>query len=277
MRDNPTVTISYPETIAVAPANRPIVATVRVPGSKSITNRALLIAGLAEGRTTIEGALFSDDTHYLSAALRALGCTVAEDPVSERFVVDGAGGPFPATAADLFVGNAGTAMRFLVGVLPLGRGRFRVDGVGRMRERPIGPLIDGLRQLGVNVRAEFANDCPPVVIEANGVRGGRVKMAGARSSQYFSALLMAAPLTAHGIQIEVDGELVSRPFIDLTLAVMAGVWRSRPPRGLSHHWCAGRAALPRADLSRRAGCDGGIVLFRRCRGHGWDGHRRRAD
>ncbi|MCS6802001.1 MAG: 3-phosphoshikimate 1-carboxyvinyltransferase [Chloroflexota bacterium] len=215
------MTAAYPAAIAIPPAERPVSGTVHLPGSKSITNRALLIAGLADGQSTIEGALFSDDTHYLSAALRALGCAVSEDPASERFVVTGAGGPFPARAADLFVGNAGTAMRFLVGALPLGHGRFRVDGVPRMRQRPIGPLLDGLRQLGASVRAEFDNGCPPVLIEANGLRGGAVRMPGNRSSQYFSALMMAAPLTENGVVIEVEGELVSRPFLDLTLAVMA--------------------------------------------------------
>jgi 3-phosphoshikimate 1-carboxyvinyltransferase len=204
----------------IRPPGRPVSGTVEVPGSKSITNRALLVAGLAEGRSTLEGALSSDDTHYLSAALRALGCVVEEDAAAGRFTVVGAGGPFPATEADLFIGNAGTAARFLVGVLPLGRGRFRVDGVPRMRQRPIGPLLDGLRQLGAVVSAEFDNDCPPVHIEASGLPGGHVRMAGSQSSQYFSALMMAAPLTEHGIEIEVVGTLVSRPFLDLTLAVM---------------------------------------------------------
>lgn len=225
------VTTAYPETITLAPPGRPVSGVVRLPGSKSITNRALLIAGLADGQSTIAGALFSDDTHYLSAALRALGCRVEEDPGGERFVVTGAGGPFPAREADLFVGNAGTAMRFLVGALALGHGCFRVDGVPRMRQRPIGPLIDGLRQLGVKVGAEFDNGCPPVVIEARSMRGGRVRMAGNRSSQYFSALMMAAPLTEQGIVIDVEGELVSRPFIDLTLAVMAAFGASGAHEG----------------------------------------------
>ncbi|MFN8532328.1 MAG: 3-phosphoshikimate 1-carboxyvinyltransferase [Dehalococcoidia bacterium] len=215
------MSVTYPDHVEIIPPGRPVLGTVRLPGSKSITNRALLLAGLADGQSTLDGALFSDDTHYLSESLRRLGCHVIEDAPAERFIVDGAGGPFPVDGAELFIGNAGTAARFLVGVLPLGHGRFRLDGSARMRQRPIGPLVDGLRQLGATISTEFDNDCPPVLVEAHGLAGGPVTMAGNRSSQYFSALMMAAPLTEHGIDLTVEGTLVSRPFIDLTLAVMA--------------------------------------------------------
>ena len=215
------MTTRYPAQITIPPVSRPVRGQVRLPGSKSITNRALLIAGLAEGVSTLEGALFSDDTRYLSQALLQLGCEVHAEEEHEQIVVRGVGGPFPATTADLYLGNAGTATRFLVGVLPLGRGRFRVDGSPRMRERPIGPLLAGLQQLGVRAWAEAGNDCPPVVIEAAGLRGGEVTMRGDVSSQYFSALMLAAPLTEEGIALTVSGPLVSAPFLELTRAVMA--------------------------------------------------------
>src|SRR5208337_3302777 len=135
--------------IEIMPARAPLDASVRVPGSKSITNRALLIAAMASGRSTIESALLSDDTNYMIAALRALGFALEVDERAGRIAVEGRGGTIPARSADLFVGNAGTAMRFLAGFLTLGRGRFRIDGSARMRERPIGELLDALNSLGV--------------------------------------------------------------------------------------------------------------------------------
>ena len=127
--------------IEIIPLDHPLDATVRVPGSKSITNRALLLAAMAHGRSTIESALFSDDTRYMIEALKALGFKIESDQARGGIAVEGRGGTIPASSANLYVGNAGTAMRFLLGFLTLGRGRFRLDGSARMRERPIGELL----------------------------------------------------------------------------------------------------------------------------------------
>lgn len=202
-------------------ARGPIEAAVELPGSKSYTNRALLIGALARGTTTITRALFSDDTRYMIEALRRLGLTVEADPSAKVISVEGAGGVVPAESADLFVGNAGTAARFLTAFTALGKGTYRLDGVARMRERPIGPLRDALRQLGATVTAERGNECLPVVVEAAGVSGGKVSIRGDVSSQFISALLMIGPALPRGIEIEIRGELVSKPYVDLTLDIMS--------------------------------------------------------
>jgi 3-phosphoshikimate 1-carboxyvinyltransferase len=207
--------------LPIQPLTAPVDAEVRVPGSKSLTNRALLIAAMAEGRSVLRGALFSDDTELMAGALNQLGLLVEPDPPVDTFTVWGNDGEIPAREASLSAGNAGTAMRFLTAYVSLGHGRYRLDGVERMRQRPIQPLLDGLTALGVRAVSERANGCPPVIVEADGLPGGPVRMRGDLSSQYFSALLLVGPLTAHGIEIETEGELVSRPYIDLTAGVMA--------------------------------------------------------
>jgi 3-phosphoshikimate 1-carboxyvinyltransferase len=211
----------FPDLLVVPPAAAPVEGVARVPGSKSLTNRALLVAALADGGSELTGALHSDDTRYMAAALRALGVGVEVDEPGERFVVAGAGGTFPAARADLFVGNSGTTMRFLTAALPLGRGEYRIDGVARMRERPIGPLLRALRGLGAEVESEAGTGCPPVVARAAGLRGGRVAMAGDESSQYFTALLLVGAYAREGVEVEVEGDLVSKPYLPMTAAVMA--------------------------------------------------------
>lgn len=208
------------DSLLIQPLTRPVDATLTLPGSKSITNRALLLAALAEGTSRIENALFSDDTRYMAESLQRLGIDVRVNEANAHFEVDGTGGRIPAQAADLFIGNAGTAARFLTAFLTLGQGRFRLDGVPRMRARPIGDLMDALAQLGANVRAEFDNGCPPLCIEACGLPGGKAHLRADVSSQYLSALLMVAPLTRKGIEIALGGELVSRPYVDMTLRMM---------------------------------------------------------
>jgi 3-phosphoshikimate 1-carboxyvinyltransferase len=194
---------------------------VRVPGSKSITNRALLVAALADGPSALVGALHSDDTRYMAEALNALGVPVGSDEPGASFRVQGGGGTFLAPEADLFVGNSGTTMRFLTAALPLGHGHYRIDGVPRMRQRPIAPLLHALADLGADARSELGTGCPPVVVEAGGLRGGRTAMAGDLSSQYFSALLLAAPYAREGVVVDVAGDLVSKPYLPMTAAVMA--------------------------------------------------------
>lgn len=202
--------------LVMRPLQRAPHARIRVPGSKSITNRALLLSALADGDSTIEGALASDDSTYMAAALRQLGAGVDEHGALLR--VRGAGGRWPATRAELFVGNAGTAARFLVAAVCLGRGRFVLDGNERMRQRPIGDLVEALRALGV--RVECPTGSPPVTIDAEGLPGGSVEVAGGRSSQFLSALLMVAPYAATPLEVRATDDLIARPYVDMTIAMM---------------------------------------------------------
>ena len=204
--------------LQIIPINYPLNATVRVPGSKSLTNRALMISALANGTTRLTNALFSDDSHYFVKALQTLGFDVQLDQANQEMIVTGLGGKIPAQKAELFIGNAGTAARFLSAFLTLGNGEYVLDGEPRMRERPIGDLIDALHQLGVEMEA--TNNCPPVEIFAKGLMGGKTKIAGNISSQFLSALLMVAPYARSLIEIELTTELNSRPYVDMTIAIM---------------------------------------------------------
>lgn len=199
----------------------PVVGTIRPPGSKSITNRALVCAALAEGQSLLVGALDSDDTQVMIQALKSLGLAVEHNPSEAAIRIDGCGGRIPASQAELFVGNSGTTMRFLTALLTLGRGVYRIDGVPRMRERPIEDLLESLRQLGASVTSASGNGCPPVVLESSGLPGGRTEIAGSISSQFLSGLLMAAPYAQSPVEVAVSGELVSKPYVEMTLAVMA--------------------------------------------------------
>ncbi|MCI0182749.1 3-phosphoshikimate 1-carboxyvinyltransferase [Sulfoacidibacillus ferrooxidans] len=200
----------------------PIVASVRVPGSKSITNRALPMAALANGTTRLRGALFSDDSRYFIQSLRRLGYQVDTDEEAKEVVVYGAGiNPLHHThGLDLFIGNSGTSARFLSAFVSLGEGRYRIDGVQRMRERPIAALLTALRGLHVRIDDELGTGCPPILIEANGITGGTVEMSGKDSSQFVSGLLLAAPYAKTAVSIVVQGELVSAPYVEMTLAMM---------------------------------------------------------
>ncbi|HGN0918318.1 MULTISPECIES: 3-phosphoshikimate 1-carboxyvinyltransferase [Burkholderiales] len=213
-------TATAPDRIEMIPVTQPVIGTARVPGSKSITNRALPIAGLANGHSSLTGALFSDDTHYMAEGLAALGIDVEAFPEDDRFEVDGGDGQFPATEADLFIGNSGTTARFLTAILAIGHGTYRLDGVPRMRQRPIGPLLSALRQLDVDATSEAGTDAPPIIVRANGLAGGRAVVPGDLSSQFFTGLLLAAPYARDGVTIEVEGELVSKPYITITADVM---------------------------------------------------------
>lgn len=226
------------ESLEIQPLTRPPQATIRPPGSKSITNRALLMAALADGESTIDGALFSDDSIFMAASLRQLGIEVVEDRAAARFVVRGNGGRWRAAEATLFIGNAGTAARFLVAAACLGSGTYVVDGSERMRQRPIGDLVDALRSLGVKV--DCPTRCPPVTIRAEGLPGGAVDVSSGRSSQFLSAMLIAAPYALAPLEVRASEDLIARPYVDLTLAMMKqfGVdtprdgYRSfRPPQG----------------------------------------------
>ncbi len=206
--------------LEIRPLQNPPAVTISVPGSKSLSNRALLVAALGTGRCTLTGVLFSDDTRYMAQALRDLGIAVTASEEGEQFEVQGTGGRLPASEADLFIGNSGTTARFLTSYVGLGHGRYRIHGVQRMCERPIQPLLDALASLGVRAYSEANTGCPPVIVEAAGIRGGETRLSGSISSQYLSSLLMVGPYMEQGLEVEIEGELVSRPYIDLTIGLM---------------------------------------------------------
>jgi 3-phosphoshikimate 1-carboxyvinyltransferase len=216
MTDTPR---TYPEKLEMVPFRAPPWGELRPPGSKSMTNRELVLAALSGGGW-IERPLRSEDSEVMVAALQQLGFDVkwACGDISIRS--NGTDRIIPAERADLLVGNSGTTMRFLTAMVSLGRGRYRLDGVPRMRERPIGDLLDALRQLGVNAVSEAGNGRPPVVIEADGWRGGKCRLRGDISSQFLSALLLAAPFAEADTEIALDGPLVSGPYVALTLAML---------------------------------------------------------
>lgn len=204
----------------VQPLTQPPNCTIRVPGSKSITNRAVLIAALANGDSVLEDALFSDDTHYMADAWGRLGIHVEADASARRFVVHGCGGVIPAEAAELFVGNAGTAMRFLAAALCLGHGRFYIDGTARMRQRPIQDLLDALAPLGARLRCTAQPACPPLMVDADGLAGGQTRITAAKSSQFLSAVLLVAPYARAAVTVDVVGPLVAAPYVDMTIGMM---------------------------------------------------------
>lgn len=196
--------------------------TVNLPGSKSVSNRALLLAALAQGETTLTNLLDSDDIRHMLSALKALGVNTELSDDRTRCKVQGLGGPLSSEQAlTLFLGNAGTAMRPLCAALCLGVGEFELTGEPRMEERPIGALVDALRQAGAEVTYLKNDDYPPVKIKGTGLRGGKVEIDGSVSSQFLTAFLMAAPLADADTEICIIGELVSKPYIDITLKMMA--------------------------------------------------------
>jgi 3-phosphoshikimate 1-carboxyvinyltransferase len=204
--------------LTIIPPAKPLCGRAVPPGSKSITNRALLLAGLAKGTSRLTGALKSDDTRYMADALRAMGVTV-DEPDATTFVVTSSG-QLKAPEAPLFLGNAGTATRFLTAALALGKGRYVVDGDEHMRKRPIKPLVEALKSLGVAIEAPTG--CPPVTIDAAGrFHRSKVVIDAGLSSQYVSALQMAAACGFGPFEIELAGaDIGARGYIDLTLAVM---------------------------------------------------------
>lgn len=198
----------------------PVRGSITPPGSKSITNRALVIAALAEGNTILRGALASEDTQVMLESLGRLGVRVVEKDNGSTLEVAGCGGQIPNRSADLFIGNSGTTVRFLTAMLAACEGQFRLDGVPRMRERPIADLIATLNQLGGDVRSELSTGCPPVVVAAKGLLGGTAPIRGDVSSQFLSALLMAAPYAREAVNLVVQGVLVSQPYVRMTLGLM---------------------------------------------------------
>src|SRR5215204_180815 len=210
---------TFPEELEVTPLERPPDATIRVPGSKSVTNRALIIAALAEGHSRILNPLFSDDSFWLMNALVRLGIDVSADGERGEIYVSGQSGEIYASGVDLFVGNAGTVARFLPPVLALGRGPYTLDGVPRMRERPVADLVDAMRQLGAAVDYAGEHARLPLAIEGGGIRGGEVRVSASKSSQFVSGLLMASPYAEAPVTLHPVGRK-EWPYVGITVALM---------------------------------------------------------
>lgn len=189
---------------------------VRVPGSKSLTQRALVIAALARDNSFISNPLISEDTNYLMEGLRILGAQIVS--VSGGLYVNGTAGKLANTDRQIFLGNNGTALRFLTALVCLGQGQYILTGEKRLRERPVGALAEALKKMGAHITC--TNDCPPVTINANGLAGGKISLRDVESSQYVSALLLCAPYTRQGIELTLRGRVSSVPYIDLTVAAM---------------------------------------------------------
>jgi 3-phosphoshikimate 1-carboxyvinyltransferase len=224
------------EILSLSPFRAPARGTVTVPGSKSINNRALLLAALATGTSTLTGALDSDDTRIFAACLSALGFDVEHDRAGETFKVVGCGGVLPTPAsgtADLFVGNAGTAARFLLAMCALGHAPIRFDGVAAMRKRPMADLISLLVHQGAGVEYHAEHGFFPLTLTGNGLSGGTLMLDPRKSSQQVSAALMVAPFAAHDTVLTLTGDIVSEPYIAMTIDMMAdwGVVVERPEAG----------------------------------------------
>jgi 3-phosphoshikimate 1-carboxyvinyltransferase len=212
--------MSLPDLLPIEPFARPVRGEVTVPGSKSLTNRALLLAALCDRPVTLTGALFSEDTHLMADALGRLGFAVESDPGSHTVTVRNQSAAFAAPEVELFVGLAGTAARFLTALCASApRGVYRLDGVPQMRKRPMKPLIDALRQLGADIRCTGEEGFFPLEIHAVGLGGGLVELDARESSQLLSALLMVAPLAAAPVEIQLIGG-VRWPFVRMTARLM---------------------------------------------------------
>jgi 3-phosphoshikimate 1-carboxyvinyltransferase len=195
----------------------PVDAILTLPGSKSYTHRALMAAALASGESVLVNALKAEDTELTAQALAQLGADVNWQGTTIR--VTGRGGRWQPVSDPIYLGNSGTSMRFLTALLALGEGEYLLTGTERLCQRPLGELLDALGQVGVRAISEQRNGCPPVRV-TGGLIGGRARLSGAISSQYLSALLFIGPLAPQGLEIEITGDLVSRPYVDLTLEVL---------------------------------------------------------
>ncbi|MGO8673870.1 MAG: 3-phosphoshikimate 1-carboxyvinyltransferase [Capsulimonadaceae bacterium] len=213
---------AYPPQLKLSPVNAPVEAAVRLPGSKSITNRSLLLAAMADGVSVLHEPLHSEDTRTMIDALRVLGVTIMQDR-SGDLTVHGLNGRFDTPSeAEIFTGNSGTTIRFLTAaacLMPRGASVI-LDGVARMRERPIADLVDGVNDLDARVDYVLSTGFPPVKVFGGGIGGGSVTMHGDVSSQFLTAVLMVAPFARMDVAVKIAGELISKPYVDLTLAVM---------------------------------------------------------
>lgn len=206
--------------IAIQPCSRPFRAEITPPGSKSLTNRALVLAALAEGTSLLTNCLLADDTLVMIDGLRRLGFRIDADEPSRTMRVHGSGGRVPGERAELFCGNSGTTIRFLTALCALGRGRYLLDGVPRMRQRPIGQLVDLLRNLGARIEYAGQTGYPPVEVLAGGLAGGIARFGDAQSSQYLSAAVQVCPYARFEARIDLAGRQTSWPYVAMTMRMM---------------------------------------------------------
>lgn len=208
------------EQLTIQPFSHPFEVTLAPPGSKSLTNRALVLAALSARTCRLSNILFADDTRHMLTNLQALGFGLQVDEPARTVIVEGQRGRIPATRAELFCGNSGTTIRFLTALCCLGRGVYTLDGIERMRQRPIGQLVDLLRNLGARIDYLGEEGYPPLRITADGLPGGLLRFGAAASSQYLSAVLMAAPYTRHEVRIDLEPNQTSWPYVAMTMRLM---------------------------------------------------------
>jgi 3-phosphoshikimate 1-carboxyvinyltransferase len=206
--------------IQLEPVSLPFSATVSPPGSKSLTNRGLVLAALADGPGELTNVLFADDTLVMLDCLGRLGFELRIDRSAHAVRIEGRGGQIPASSADLFCGNSGTTIRFLTGLCSVGRGRFNLDGIPRMRQRPIGPLVDLLKNFGVRIEYVMAEGFPPVNVFADGLPGGLTRFGSYPSSQFLSAILQVAPYARHEVRVDLESPQTSWPYVAMTMRLM---------------------------------------------------------
>lgn len=208
------------DSLTLQPFSRPFDVTLAPPGSKSLTNRALVLAAMAKGRCELTNVLFADDSRVMLDSLQRLGFKLEIDEPARRVVVEGCGGEIPATQADLFCGNSGTTIRFLTALCSLGRGTYTLDGIARMRQRPIRLLVDLLKNLAVRVEYLEAEGFPPIRILADRLPGGLIRFGASQSSQYLSAILQVAPYAKHELQVDLEPKQTSWPYVAMTMQLM---------------------------------------------------------
>ncbi|HEV8378833.1 MAG TPA: 3-phosphoshikimate 1-carboxyvinyltransferase [Tepidisphaeraceae bacterium] len=206
--------------VTLQPVRKPFSAEFTPPGSKSLTNRTLVIAALASGASRLTNCLFADDTQVMIESLRRLGIQLEVDETSAQILVHGGDGRIPNREADLYCGNSGTSTRFLTAMTSVGRGKYVLDGNARMRQRPIGQLVDMLRNLGVRIQYLMEEGFPPLEVLADGLPGGMVRFADAESSQFLSAALLACPYARNEVRIDLEGQQTSWPYVAMTMQLM---------------------------------------------------------
>jgi 3-phosphoshikimate 1-carboxyvinyltransferase len=206
--------------LTIDPISKPFVATMTPPGSKSLTNRALVLAALSDGACNLSNVLFADDTKVMLEGLKQLGFEVGIDEPAGSVRVVGQAGKVPCGSAEIFCGNSGTTIRFLTALCSLGTGSFTLDGIERMRQRPIGELVDLLKNLGVRIEYLGLSGFPPIRVGAHGLPGGLVRFGAAQSSQYLSAILMAAPYARNEVRVDLEPGQTSWPYVAMTMQLM---------------------------------------------------------
>ena len=206
--------------VTLQPVSRPFSATFTPPGSKSLTNRALVLAALADGTSELTNCLFADDTLVMIDSLQRLGFTLDVDRAANTIRVHGQGGKIPASEAELFCGNSGTSIRFLAALCALGRGRYGLDGIPRMRQRPIGQLVEMLHNLAVRINYREQEGFPPIEVVADRLAGGTARFGNAQSSQFLSAVIQVCPYARIEVRIDLEGAQTSWPYIAMTMQLM---------------------------------------------------------